>query len=193
MLQCGLLAGVVDDQVGRPGDARLADLAGDDRGVRGRAAAGGDDPLAHGHAVEVVGRGLDPDEDDLLAALDPLDGGVGVEHGPADGRAGRGVEAVDDLLRALERGGVEGVAQELVDLGGLDPGDRLLLADRPLVDHVDRDLHGGRRGPLRVARLEHVQPAALDRELEVLDVAVVRLELLADAHELVVGLGHVAA
>ncbi len=117
----GLLAGVVDDQVGRPGDARLADLAGDDRGVRGRAAAGGDDPLAHGHAVEVVGRGLDPDQDDLLAAVDPLDGGVGVEHGPPDGRARRGVEAVDDLLRALERGRVEGGAQELVDLRGLDP------------------------------------------------------------------------
>ena len=60
-----------------------------------------------------------------------------------------------------------------------------------LVDHVDGDLHGGGRGPLRVARLEHVQPAALDRELEVLDVPVVRLELLADAHELVVRLGHV--
>ena len=94
----GLLAGVVDDQVGRPGDARLADLAGDDRGVGGRAAAGGDDPLADGHAMEVVGRGLDPDQDDLLAALDPLDGGIGVEHGPTDGGAGRGVEAVDDLL-----------------------------------------------------------------------------------------------
>ena len=69
----GLLAGVVDDEVGRAGHARLADLAGDDRGVRGRAAAGRDDALGHGHAVEVVGRGLDPDEDDLLAALDPLD------------------------------------------------------------------------------------------------------------------------
>ena len=34
------------------------------------------------------------------------------------------------------------------------------------------------------ARLEHVELAALDRELEVLDVAVVLLELLADAQEL---------
>ena len=55
------------------GHARLADLAGDDRGVDGRAAARGEDALGDGHAVEVVGRGLDPDEDDLLAAADPLD------------------------------------------------------------------------------------------------------------------------
>ena len=44
---------------------------------------------------------------------------------------------------------------------------------------------------LAIAGLEHVQLAALDRELEVLDVAVVVLELLADAHELRVDLGHV--
>ena len=47
------------------------------------------------------------------------------------------------------------------------------------------------RGPLRAPRLEHVELAALDRELEVLDVAVVLLELLADAQELVVDRGHV--
>ena len=63
-------------------------------------------------------------------------------------------------------------------MGRLDPGERLLLGDDALVDHVDRDLHGGRRGPLGRPGLEHVQPAALDRELEVLDVAVVALELL---------------
>ncbi len=75
-------------------------------------------------------------------------------------------------------------------MGGLDPGDRLGLGDRALVDHVGRDPDGGRRGSLRAARLEHVQPTALDREFEVLHVAVVRLELLADALELGIDLGH---
>ena len=58
-------------------------------------------------------------------------------------------------------------------MGRLDPADRLLLGDDALVDHVGGDLHGGGRGPLGGPRLEHVQAAALDRELEVLDVAVV--------------------
>ena len=86
--------------------------------------------------------------------------------------------------------GIELVAQELVDVGRLDAAERLFLRDEPLVDEVGGDLDGRRRGPLRAARLEHVQLAALDRELEVLDVAVVLLELLADAHELAVDLGH---
>ena len=185
------LGGVVDHQVGRPGDARLADLAGHDGRVRGRAAAGGDDPLADGHAVEVVRRGLDPDEDHGLAAAHPLDGVVGVEDGPSDGRAGRGVEAVDDLQGALEGSRVERRPEELLDVGRLDPGDRLLLRDRALGDHVDRDPDGGRGGPLGGPRLEHVEAALLDRELEVLDVPVVPLELLGDLLELVVDGRHV--
>ena len=75
-------------------------------------------------------------------------------------------------------------------MGRLDPGDRLFLADRALVDHVGGDAHRRGRRPLRGPCLEHVQAAALDRELEVLDVAVVRLELLADALELGVHLRH---
>ena len=75
----GGLAGVVDVERRGAGHARLADLARDDRGVRRGAAAGGDDALGDGHAVEVVRRRLDADEDDLLAAAHPLDRRVGVE------------------------------------------------------------------------------------------------------------------
>ena len=147
-------------------------------------------PCGDGHAGEVVGGGLVADEDDLLAALGPRDRVLVVEHGAPDGGARRGVEALDEQVGALQRALVELVAQELVDVGRLDPAEGLLLRDDPLLDHVEGDLHGRRRGPLRDARLEHVELAALDRELEVLDVAVVLLELLADLHELVVRLGH---
>ncbi len=186
----GALRAVIDDELGAAGDARLADLAGDHGGVGRRAAAGGQDPLGDRHSVKVVGRGLDADEDDLLAAADPLDRHVGVEDRLADGRAGRRVEALGDPLGLLARAGVELGPQELVDLGGFDPADRLLLRDRAVLDHVDRDLHRGCRGPLGGARLEHVELAALDRELEVLDVAVVALELLPDLLELVVDRRH---
>ena len=84
--------------------------------------------------------------------------------------------------------GIVLVAQELVDLGRLDPADRLFLGDHALADHVDGDLHGRGGGPLGAAGLEHEQVAALDRELEVLDVAVVALEALRDPLELGVGL-----
>ena len=186
----GRLGGVVDDELGAAGDAGLADLAGHDGRVRRGATAGGQDALGHGHAVEVVRAGLDAHEDDLLALLDPLDGGVGVEDRPTHGGAGGGVEALGDLLGTLAGVGIELGTQELVHLGGLDAGDGLSLGDDAFLDHLDGDLDGRRGGALGDARLEHVELAALDGELEVLDVPVVGLELVPDLEELLVGRGH---
>ena len=72
----------------------------------------------------------------------------------------------------------------------LDPGERFFPGDDTGRDEVGGDLDRGGRGPLGRASLEDEELAALDRELDVLDVAVVPLELLADPHELGVGLGH---
>ena len=80
----------------------------------------------------------------------------------------------------------------MLELARLDPRDRVPLGDQPLPDHVDRDVHRGLTGALGRARLQHVQLPALDRELEVLHVAVVLLEPAGIALELGVDLGQVA-
>ena len=49
------------------------------------------------------------------------------------------------------------VAQELVDVGRLDPRDRLLLRDQASSTMSTAIFTAGRRGPLRRPRLEHVQ------------------------------------
>ena len=108
------------------------------------------------------------------AALRLLDGAVGVEDDRAARRAGARVQAPRDRLRG--RVGVDARMQELVELGGIDPDDRLLAVDQALVDHVDGRLQRGRGRALRRARLEHVEDVVLDRELDVLHVAVVLLE-----------------
>jgi hypothetical protein len=53
---------------------QVAHAAGDDGRVRGLAAARGEDARGGDHALEVVGVGLGAHEDDVLAALGPLDG-----------------------------------------------------------------------------------------------------------------------
>ncbi len=78
-------AGVGLERVAPHGDAlgaahrRLAPATGHDGGVADEPPARGEDPLCHGHAVHVVGRGLLAHEHDALTALDGRDGGVGVE------------------------------------------------------------------------------------------------------------------
>ena len=74
--------------------------------------------------------------------------------------------------------------QQLVEAGGFDPHDRLVLGDQALASQIHRDLQRGLGGALPVAGLQHVEPALLDRELDVLHVAIVLFELLDDGLEL---------
>ena len=59
--------GVVDAQRAGAGDAGLAHAARNHRGVRGHAAARGENAFGGVHAVDVFGRGFDPHQDDFLA------------------------------------------------------------------------------------------------------------------------------
>ena len=58
-------------------DGWLAHLAADDRRMGRHPAGGRQNALRDEHAVDVVGHGLAPDEDHLLALIDPLDRVIG--------------------------------------------------------------------------------------------------------------------
>ena len=154
--------------------ARLPHAARDDGGVRRHAAVGREHALRLDHAVDVVRRRLPPDEDHRLAGPAARLGGVGVEHRPADRRTGRGVEAPGEHL--VIGGRVDRRVHQLVELAGVDPLHGLVAPDHAFGDKLTRDAHRGLRGPLARARLEDVEPAPLDRELDVLKVAVVGLQ-----------------
>ena len=88
---------------------------------------------------------------------------------------------------------VELRVQELVELRGLHALHRLRLVDQPVRLHLDRHAQRGGRGALADARLQDEQAALLDRELDVAHVAVVVLEQLHHAEQLLVALGEVVA
>ena len=66
--------------------------------------------------------------------------------------------------------------EKLVELLRVDPDNRFVLRDEPLVDHVDRDPKSRHRGALAAPRLQEVEAALLDGELDVLHLPVVLLE-----------------
>jgi hypothetical protein len=113
---------------------------------------------------------------------------VGVEHDLALGRARRGRQAAgDDIARGrrIERG-----MEQLVKRQRIDARNRLLFGDQPVIDHLDGDPQRGLGGALAAAGLEHPQLALLDGEFEILHVAVMGLEAIADALELGENLRH---
>ena len=111
---------------GAPTTQGLPMPARHDRRVRGHAAARREHGLGHHHAVEVLGRGLPPHQDDRLARAAELLGAVGVEDHRAARRAGRRGQPGGQQVELAVR--IDGRMQQLVQIVGRDARDGLLLA-----------------------------------------------------------------
>ena len=109
--------------------------------------------------------------------LDPLDRRVGVEDGSPTAAPGEALRPFTIRFAVLSAAGSNVARSSWSTWAGSIRPTASSGEITPSSTMSDGDPHGRRGGPLRVARLEHVQAAALDRELEVLDVAVVLLEL----------------
>ena len=79
--------------------------------------------------------------------------------------------------------------KELVEILRRNPLDRFVLCDQPLAHHLHANPHGGGAGPLRSPRLQHVELIVLERELDVLHVLEVILELRGEPLQVAVDLG----
>ena len=188
--QCNAASDVVNLHLRDTADADLAHLARDEGRVAREASARRQDALGGHHAAQIFGRGLQAHEQHLLALLVGLDAARGVEVDAARGGAGAGVEAHGDAARGALGVLVEDRREHLVHLIGRDAAHGRLPVDEALALQIAGDAEGGEAGALAVARLQHVDLAVLNGELEVLHVAEVLLERLADAAELLKGLGH---
>ena len=80
--------------------------------------------------------------------------------------------------------------QQLVELTRIHPQQRRRAIDHALLHHVPRDPHCRGGGALAGPGLQDVERASLDRELDVLHVAVVLLEPVHLLAQLPVGIGH---
>ena len=184
-----LLVLLVHVDLAAAGDAALAHAARDDSRVGGHTAADGQNALGGLHALDILRRGLETDENDLLAALLPLFGILSGEDDLAAGGAGGGGQSLGDGGSLLEDSRIELGMEQGVEVARVDHGDGLLLVDHALVHEVTGDLESSLRGALTAAALEHIELAVLDGELHVLHVAVVILEQVADLDEVGVSLG----
>ena len=176
----------VDAQGIHPAHAGLSHATGDDGGVTRLAAVAREDALGRAHAGEVVGRGL-PAHEHAGPSLRPRRHGVGCgEDDLAHGGAGARAQAA----RHHDALGVCGDLRvhELVELGGVHAQQRLLAGDEPLALHLHGDAQRRLGRALAHARLQEVEPALLDGELDVHHVAVVTLEDAEDLFELLAGL-----
>ena len=169
-------------------DARLPLSSRDHGRMRRHSAMGREDALCLMHSRVVVRGRLPADENDRLPSFSLLLGRFRIEDDRADRRSRRRVQTRRGDLERLAP--VDHRVQELVELPGIDPRDGLLARDETLVDHLRGDAQRRGRRPLARARLQEIERPFLDRELDVLEVAVVGLESVERVDELVERLGH---
>ena len=184
-----LLVGLVHLDVAAAGDAAGAHAAGHNGRVAGHAAAHGEDALGILHALDVLGRGLQADQDDLLASLALLHGVFSGEDDLAAGSAGGSGQSGSHGLGSLQGFGVELGMEQSVQLLGVEHQQGFLLGLHALVDKVAGNLDGGSGGALAVTGLEHIELAVLHGELHILHIVIVALQQVADFLELLEGLG----
>ncbi len=166
---------LVDLQRVAAGDAGLAHPARNHGCVRSHPSVGGENALRSGEPVDVVGSGVEADEDDGFVRT-PFCGDIGVEDDRADGGAWRRRQA--DPGNVDRRGRIHHWMQHVIERGGLDSPDRLVARDQLFARHVDGRLQRGGGSPLRRPSLQDVEPSLLDRELDILHVTVMPLEHL---------------
>ena len=179
---------LIDAQRFRPDHGRFPHAAGHNRGVAGHPAAAGEYALRGHQPVNIVGVGFRPRQNDLALRCQ-LDRLVGVKHDGAGGRSRTGGQALPhDAARGVW---IEPRMQELFQRRRLRAQQRLFFGDQLLVHHVDGNLDRGLSGALPAARLQQVERAVFDGELDVLHVAVVLLQQRTHVHELPVRLGEI--
>ena len=159
----------VEAELARTHDAGDADAAGDHGGVAGHAAAHGQDAARGVHAADVLGAGLEPDEDHRLVLRRRGLGRLGGEDDmPGSGAWAGGEAGAEDVARGRR---VDLRVQVLDQAARLDAQHRLGAGDGAGVGEVDGDAH--RRAAVAARRhgVDDGDAAVLDGEFEAEGVA----------------------
>ena len=159
----------IDAEGVRADDAGEPEAAGDHRRVARHAAPDGQDAVGGVHAADVLGAGLDADEDRRLALGSAGLRGFGGEDDVAGGGAGAGGDAgAEDVARG-ER--VDLRVEVLDQAARLDAQQRLAAGDDARLGEVDGDADGGAGVAPGGLGVEDGDPALLEHEIELAGVA----------------------
>ena len=144
------------------------------------------------HALDVLRRGLQTDQNDLFAALAPHSvASSAVKYNFAAGSARRSGQArARSAFAAFSASASNCGCSRASSCLGSTLQNSLFFGDHAFVHQINGDFQSGGSGALAVSGLEHVELAVLNGEFHILHVAVVVFERLRDVHKLLVHLGH---
>ena len=144
--------------------------------VTRHAATRGENGACRDYSVEIFRSSFVANENHALSRMRPLLGCIRVEH-CASARGTRTRRKAETKRRRPNRW-VDYRMQQLIELPGWHSPHRFDFVDESFTHHVARNAHRRGGSAFTSARLQQEQLATLDREFEVLHVAVMLLEPL---------------
>ena len=182
---------LVDSHITAAGDAAGSHSAGNNRCVRGHSSAHGQNALCGMHAVDVLRRGLLTNKDHAVSCSVCGDRILSIEIHTSCRCSRRCRKSLADFTCILKLLCVKTGMKQLIQGLRLDAGYRGLLIDHPLVYKIAGNLDGSLCGSLSVSCLQEEELAVLDRELHILHILVVILQLVRNRKELLIALGKI--
>ena len=181
---------VVHNDFIRAANADFAHLAGNEGGMGGNAAAGGQDAFSGNHAAQVFRRGFQTDQQNLFTSVRGFHAAFRVQVDASGGGAGPGGKTAGQNLGTLDGFTVKDGGQQLVHLVRRNAAHGGFPVNQALFHHFTGNSESGHAGALPVAGLEHVNGAVLNGEFKVLHVMEVVFQHFANAHQFIEGGGH---
>ena len=177
---------LVDLYISATCNAASAHASCNDGSVRRHTASYSQNTLSGIHTLDVLGRSLQSDKNDLFALITSLDCLFRSEAYLTASRAGRCRQARGDSICLFQSLCLKLRVQQCVKLFRLDFEQSFFLGYHTLLHEVASYLDSSSCGTLTVTRLQHIKSAFFNSKLHILHILVCLLQLVCDRNELVI-------
>ena len=148
--------------------------------VGGHTTADGQDTLSNLHTGNILGRGLQTNQNNLLASCSPLLCVLSREYNLTAGSARRCSKSLAKRGSRLQRSCVKLGMKQCIQVSRIDHCNGFFLGSHALIHQIAGDLQCSLSGSLSVTGLQHVEFLVFNSKLHILHISVMVLQCLAN-------------
>ena len=175
---------LVHIDIAAAGNAAGTHSAGNNRRMGGHTAANGQNALRSLHAGNILRRGLQTNQYDLLAGALPFFGIIRGKHDLAAGSTGRSTKTSADRSGSLKALGIKLRVQQGIKVAGINHKNGFLGGSHSLIHQIAGYFKSSLCGSFAVTGLEHIEFFVFNGELHILHITIMIFKNAANLGEL---------
>ena len=181
---------LVHGNLGAAGYTAGTHAAGNNSCMACHTAADSQDTLGSLHALDILRRSLQTNQDYLLASCRPCLCILCRKYDLTAGSSRRCSQSLGHRLCLLQCVLVKLRVKQCIQVSRIDHGNSLLLIDHTLIYQITGDLKSSLGSSLTITGLQHIKLSVLNGKLHILHISVVILQFIADTYKLIINFRH---